>query len=212
MAGRLTRFLTIERPHRPGDGPKHEVATTARFSGEPPTMALERDFGEQPFLRCPGCEADNSRYAERCQNCHRPLTDEDVRAFNEKLWAERKAQQVLEQAARGDAQSAAEQMRQNQLLGEALAREVGARERTRLFWMSDENFDRTPIGVRLLSLLPTAGARRIAGGLAFLLFVASMWTAIAAHGHPKLQSAGFVAALAVIALFVPGRGRRWWRW
>jgi len=214
MAGRLTRFLNLERPHRPADGPKHEVATTGRFTGEPPTMVLERDFGEQPFVRCPGCEADNSRHAERCQNCQKPLTGGEVRAFNERLWAERKAQQLLEQGAKLDAQDPAAKMRQNQLLGEALARQVGERERARLSWMSDGMSDPTPIGVRLMSFLPSAGARRVAGGVAFSLFVGSTWTAIAAHGHPKLQSAGIVAALAVIVLFTPNlpRRSRWWRW
>jgi len=213
MAGRLTRFLNLERPHRPGDAPKHEVATTGRFAGEPPTMALERDFGDQPFLRCPRCEADNSRYAERCQNCQTSLTGEDVRAWNEKLWAERKAQALLERASAAEARGADTRMRQNQLLGEALAREVGARERARLFWWSDGTYDSTPIGVRLLSLLPTAGARLLAGGLAFALFIGSVWTAVAAHGHPKLQSAGIVAALTVIVLFTPNvPRRRWWRW
>jgi len=61
MAGRLTRFLNLERPHRPGEAPKHEVATKARFTGEPSGMVLEPDLGERPFLRCPRCEADSAR-------------------------------------------------------------------------------------------------------------------------------------------------------
>jgi hypothetical protein len=210
MAGRLTRFLNLERPHRQDDGPKHEVATTGRFTGEPPTMALERDFGDQPFLRCPRCEADNSRYAEKCQNCSAPLTGEDVRAWNDKLWTERKA--LEQQAAATGAKSAEALLLQNRLLGEALAREVGARERTRLSWWMDTTPDSTPIGVRLLSFLPTTGARVLAGGLAFALFVGSVTTALAARGHPKLQGVGFFAAMALIVLFAPNvpRRRRWW--
>jgi hypothetical protein len=48
--------------------------------------------------------------------------------------------------------------------------------------------------------------------MAFLLLVGSVWTAIAARGHPRLQGAGFVAALAVVALFTPNVSsrRRWW--
>ncbi|HYS07271.1 MAG TPA: hypothetical protein VEP66_00955 [Myxococcales bacterium] len=211
MAGRLTRFLNLERPHRPGDAPKHEVATTGRFTGEPPTMALERDFGDQPFLRCPRCEADNSRYAEKCQNCSAPLTGEDVRAWNEKLWAERKALEAQQQSAATGAKSAEALLLQNRMLGEALAQAVGARERARLSWWMGATQDSTPIGVRLLSFLPTTGARVLAGVLAFALFIGSVTTAIAARGHPKLQGVGFVAAMAVIVLFAPNvpRRRRW---
>ena len=105
MAGRLTRFLKLERPRRPDEAPHHEVATTARFTGPPSGMALEMDHGEQPFLRCPRCEADNTRYADRCVNCQAPLVGDDVRAWNERLWAERQAQRAREHAARQESRS-----------------------------------------------------------------------------------------------------------
>ena len=214
MAGRLTRFLNLERPHRGGDAPKHEVATTARFTGEPSGIALDRDLGEQPFLRCPRCEADNSRFAERCQNCQTILTGEDVRGWNEKLWAERKAQHAREQAAMTEAQREESLLRQNRALGEALAREVGERERWRLAWWGsgDGSHDATPIGVRLLSLLPTLASRLFACGVALAVFLGGVITALTARGHPKLQGASFVAAVLVVMLFTPGvpRRRRWW--
>jgi len=205
-AGRLTRFLNLERPHRPGEAPKHEVATKARFTGEPSGMVLEPDLGEQPFLRCPRCEADNSRYADRCFNCQEALTGDHVRAWNEQLWAERKAKQ--QPVARDQGEAALVQ--QNRLLGEALAREVGERERTRLSWWSGAD-DFTPVGVRLLSLFPTTRGRLLGGAVAFAAFVGGAITAFVARKHPMLQGAGFVVALLMVVLFTPNtRYRRWW--
>jgi len=206
MAGRLTRFLNLERPHRPGEAPKHEVATKARFTGEPSGMVLEPDFGERPFLRCPRCEADSSRYADRCFNCQEPLTGEDVRAWNEQLWAKRRAQQ--QSVARDQGEAAL--LQQNRLLGEALAREVAERERTRLSWWSGAD-DFTPVGMRLLSLLPTTRGRVLAGAVAFAAFLGGAITAFVARKHPMLQGAGFVVALLMVVLFTPNtRYRRWW--
>jgi len=206
MAGRLTRFLNLERPHRPGEAPKHEVATKARFTGEPSGMVLEPDFGERPFLRCPRCEADSSRYADRCFNCQEPLTGEDVRAWNEQLWAKRRAQQ--QSVARDQGEAAL--LQQNRLLGEALAREVAERERTRLSWWSGAD-DFTPVGMRLLSLFPTTRGRVLAGAVAFAAFLGGAITAFVARKHPMLQGAGFVVALLMVVLFTPNtRYRRWW--
>ena len=211
MAGRLTRFLNLERPHAPGEKapPPHEVATKARFTGEPSGIATEPDFGDQPFLRCPRCEADNTRYAQRCTNCSGDLTGEDVRQWNARLWAERKAQEKT--AVRV---SEEELLQQNRMLGEALAREVAQREQARLSWWASGTGadDATPIGVRLLSLLPGTQSRVIAGVAAALTFVAAVGVALSARGHPRLQIAGFVVGGVLALLFTPNvpRRRRWW--
>jgi hypothetical protein len=214
MAGRLTRFLNLERPHVPGEKqPQHQVATAARFTGEPSGIALEPDFGEQPFLRCPRCEADNSRYAERCTNCRAPLTGEEVRAWNERLWAERKAQKAKDEAALRQARAAPDLVEQNRRLGEALAREVGERERSRMSWWWGNGYqDPTPIGFRLLSLLPGTQARIVAGALAAITFVGAAGAALGGRGHPRLQGAGFIVGLLLLVLFTPNvpRRRRWW--
>jgi len=218
MAGRLTRFLNLEQLHVAGEKPAapHEVATKARFSGEPSGIATEPDFGEQPFLRCPRCEADNTRFAELCTNCSVPLTGEDVRAYNERLWAERKAQQAGEaqaQAARRQAQPSAEELlRQNRVLGEALAREVGERERARMGWWSGGSYDPTPIGFRLLSLLPSTQARVVAGALAAIAFIGAAAAALGAHGSPRVKMAGIVVGVLLLVLFTPNvpRRNRWW--
>jgi hypothetical protein len=213
MAGRLTRFLKLERPRRADETPHHEVATAARFTGAPSEMALETDHGEQPFLRCPRCEADNSRYAERCVNCQSPLDGDDVRAWNERLWAERLAQRAREQEALRESRTELELLRQNRMLGEALAREVGEHERARLtWWWSGGLQDPRPIGVRLLGLLPTTGARVVAGAVAAAAFVGAGLLAFGARGHPRLQLAGFLVGLLLLVLFSPNvpRYRRWW--
>ena len=215
MAGRLTRFLNLERPRRPGDAPHHEVATAGRFTGEPSTVGLQRDHGEQPFVRCPRCEADNSRYAEWCANCQGPLTGDDVRAWNEKLWADRQAQLAREHTAQDHTRMEQELLQQNRLLGEALAREVGDRERARLswwWWSSGGLPDPTPIGVRLLSMLPTMRAQIVAGAIAAAAFVGAVVLAFEARGHPRLQGTGFVVGVLLLLLFSPNvpRYRRWW--
>jgi hypothetical protein len=210
MAGRLTRFLNLEAPHRPGDAPPHEVATKARFTGDPSGIALAHDVGEQPFLRCPRCEADNSRFADRCFNCQEILTGEDVRAWNEQLWERRRAESAREQVQAQESRSQGEILRQNRMLGEALAREVGQRERARLSWSSGGH-DFTPVGVRLLWLLPTARARVWAGAAAAAAFFAAGGVALMARGHPMAQAGGAVVALLLLVLFAPNaRYRRWW--
>ena len=224
MAGRLTRFLNLERPRRPGEAPQHEVATAKRFSGEPSGMALETDHGEQPFLRCPRCEADNSRYERRCMNCQGPLDTEEVRAWNQRLWAERRTQaarEVAERPSREVAQPTATQealLQQNRMLGEALARSIGDRERTRLSWWSsgyryDDGYSNfTPIGVRLLGMLPTTRARVIAGAIVAGLFIGAAGLAYGGPRHSPLRIVGFVMDVVLVLLFSPNvpRYRRWW--
>ena len=222
MAGRLTRFLNLERPRRPGEAPQHEVATANRFTGEPSGMALETDHGEQPFLRCPRCEADNSRYERRCMNCQGPLDTEEVRAWNERLWAERRAQAAREAQVKpqGPIPTTTEEalLQQNRMLGEALARSIGDRERTRLSWWSsgygyDDGYSNfTPIGVRLLGMLPTTRARVIAGAIVAGLFIGAAGMAYGAPRHSPLRIAGFVMDVVLVLLFSPNvpRYRRWW--
>jgi hypothetical protein len=213
MAGRLARFLKLEQPQKVAEAPQHELATAARFRGEPSGIALEPDFGDQPFLRCPRCEADNTRYAERCQNCQSRLTGEDVRAWNAQLWAARKAADV--ESAKSEPAQVAQALTPDaqRLLGEAIAREVGERERARLsWWNSDAASDATPAGMRLLAMLPTRGARTMAGAAALMTFVAGALVALAPGHHPAIRGAGLVVSMLLLVLFTPNlpRRNRWW--
>jgi hypothetical protein len=208
MAGRFGRFLKLEQPQKDAGRPPHEVANAARFRGEPSGVALEPDFGEQPFLRCPRCEADNTRYAERCQNCQGPLTGEEVRAWNEQFWAARQAADVGKSEAAEPLPPDAQR-----LLGEAIAREVGERERARLSWWGSETVhDSTPVGVRLLAMLPTRRARVTVAAVALATFAAGALTALGASHRPALRGAGLVVSMLLLLLFTPNLSRRhqWW--
>src|SRR6185503_7385851 len=81
MAGKLTRFLNLEKPRPASEDAPRPVANAARFGGEAP-LALD-ESGEMLSLRCPSCEADNNRVAERCFNCQRALQTTEVHAWNE---------------------------------------------------------------------------------------------------------------------------------
>lgn len=207
MAGRLTRFLKVEQRRKPGEAPPHEIATKARFSGETSGLATEPDLGEQPFLRCPRCEADNSRYAERCFNCQAPLTGEEVRAWNAQLWAKRKAEEAA--APRPLAQPTQEELRAR---GEAIAQQILDSERARMWWLP-RPLDPTPIGVKLLGLLPTTQARVIGGAITAGVFVGAASIAYSAHQHPQLRIGAFIVAALLVLLFTPNvPSYRRWRW
>src|SRR5436305_14588560 len=97
---RFLRFLKLERA-RPAADTRAPLATEHRFEPEaaPPAEAeIERlrdlrreqfasgietdqkDPAEQPFRQCAVCEADNSRFAERCMNCGANLSTPEQRA------------------------------------------------------------------------------------------------------------------------------------
>lgn len=226
MAGRLTRFLKVEQPHKADDSaPHHEVATRARFSGEPSGLATEPDFGEQPFLRCPRCEADNTRYAERCFNCQASLAGEAVREWNAQLWAARKAAEASAAGAQrvfGDATAPGDAHRllgeaiaqapvdAQRLLGEAIAQQVLERERARSWWWP-RPVDPTPIAIQLLRLLPSDSARWIAGCIAAATFSIAALIAFTARQHPQLRLGGFIVSALLVLLFSPNlpSRRRW---
>jgi hypothetical protein len=209
MGGRLTRFLNLEKRRSPTDAPPHEVATKARFEGAPPSIGLELDFGEQPFLRCPSCEADNGKHEERCIHCQRPLQTAEVHAWNAEFWEKRKAERP---PAAPLPQSPPSLSPENRHLAEALAREVGERERERLFW-SGGMYDSTPVGVRLLSLIRDSRTRLMVGAGMLVTFLGGGLVAFTARGHPGLQVAGAIVAMLLFVLFVPNsRRRRWWHW
>ena len=228
MAGRLTRFMNLEKARKPsGDEPEVPV-TAARFSGEeaPPQQhdfAAERaaqvesgveiekpSDAEQPFLRCPVCEADNSKFAAKCINCQSRLDTDAVHAWNAKFWQERRAQ-----AAAQPAPPQVPLVEQNRMLGEALAREVAEREKMRMGMgmMQGWSYSTTPLGFRLLELIGNPNARfAVAMALVAVFFGAGTMAYVARH-HPVLQTAGIVVAVALLVLFTPNRsryGRRWW--
>ena len=206
-SGRFTRFLNLEKPRRASDEAPPEVVNKARFEPQPAQeIPLAMDDGEQPFIRCPSCEADNNRVAEKCFNCQRSLLGEDVRAWNAAFWQKRKAAE----GAPG-AQSDTERQR---LLGEALAASVAQREKARLWWWQTETErpDTTPAGMKLLGLIRDDKARMGAALGMAVTFLVAAWVALAATNHPGLRICAGAVAVLLFGLFVPNsrRGPRWW--
>jgi hypothetical protein len=225
MAGRLTRFLNLERPRPARDEPVHEVMTPGRFTPEkvqpaaaaepahavmtpgrfdPPELQLSQDHGEQPFLRCPSCEADNSRFAVKCVNCGTRLDTQEVHAFNDQLWQTRheeaEAARLVEEERQRSLEADREGLAADQrALGESIAEDVGARERARLG-------DPMPIGLRLLAKLEGT-AQIIAASAAAALFLTSATVAFTARGHHVLQFLGTITVIGLLVLFVPNRRR-----
>jgi hypothetical protein len=198
VAGRLTRFLNLERPRSASKEEPRQPLNAQRFEPRP-EIELARDVGEQPFVRCPSCEADNGKFAQKCINCSRPLDTPEVKIWNEQLWSERQRQAEVEvqQEKEHRQQLSADQ----RALGEAIAQEVGQREKRRLGY-----FDRTPLGFRLLQSLEEE--QRVPAFLAAVaVFVIAGATAIALRGHPFVQTLGGIIAFLLLLLFTP-RGRR----
>ena len=164
---RLRRFLHLERARPEAPDGEAGLPSRERFGGTPapaPTRTppastptsnaspvagrfLRPDLrapdvapvpaGAQPFVRCMRCETDASLYATRCETCGEPLDTPAQRAFNEKLWAERRREASEEERALADARAAreraeAEAARARREMGEQLAAETARRERDRL--------------------------------------------------------------------------------
>jgi hypothetical protein len=184
MAGRLTRFLNLEKKRPSREQPAHEVMTPGRFKPEP-EMQLSPDHGEQPFLRCPACEADNGRFAERCLNCGARLDTEAVHAFNQQLWEQRRAEASAVQAAEVEHQKSLAVDRQ--ALGGST----------------------TPLGMRWLASLDE-GRRTPAALGAIAVFLVSVLVALVATRHPLLRVAGGGIAVLLLSLFLPNHRRRFW--
>jgi hypothetical protein len=136
-AGRLRRFLKLERPRpgrggetdpatanaerfegveRPGAAPERPVtsgATLDRFGPEPdpPIELVETTAAERPFTRCMRCGMDHGVFAVECAGCGASLDTEAQREFNERLWAARQEEAARDERAaaeRGELRSRAE--------------------------------------------------------------------------------------------------------
>jgi len=236
VAGRLTRFLNLERARKPADTPHHEVVTKERFGAPPPTpQQVDRHFreereaqlesgveietapaGEQPFLRCPVCEADNSKYAVKCLNCSQRLDTDEARTWNERFWRKRRD----EMQQQGQAEAALEQrhgeaLEAQRALGEMLGHQDSEREGARLGWMQDRGLNNPdPIGFRLLRAI-SSRRLRLATGIGFAgVFVGALLVAFRyRHLDPSVEGFALLAAFLVVSLFLPNmRSRRRWWW
>jgi hypothetical protein len=229
MAGRLRRFLHLERPRAPDPGgavrgfekdrfaglegvPSRPMAEAAgasagRFDPDPgSTLELAAgEEGAQPFRRCMCCGRDHGLYDTVCATCGAALDTPEQVAFNEGLWAERRAEdaRLALEAAEGAARAAREAEELAKLrreMGIELARQVGERERTRLggTW---GGVARDPIGLLLLRALPERW--RLRAGLA----LGAAWLLLVVTGLARRSPAMVVVAIiALVGMVVPRGG------
>lgn len=207
MAGRLTRFLNLERRRAlPTDaaGTVEERFQAERAAQLRSGVELEVAHAEeQPFLRCPACEADNGKFAERCVNCQGSLAGEEVRAWNEHFWSRRRAILALEAKAQAEAGPLEGGTHD---FGVALAQAVAREQKEKLGWMRADG-DNAPWGVRALRGIEEPANRFFVGATTAGVFFGALATAFNASGGLQLGAAAVVVLIA--SVFVPRRPTRY---
>jgi hypothetical protein len=150
----LTRFQRLERaraaptPARSPNGERFEAIESAAPLPEVQSASLERfappvtpplelqpRSDAQPFVRCPVCGLDSAPGTRRCP-CGTALDTLESVSFNAELWDRHRLEQARHETEQqrhraADLEAAQAQMQERQALGEAIAREVAARERGR---------------------------------------------------------------------------------
>ena len=201
MAGRLRRFLNLERPRRDapdGDDELSRAEVGARFGAlerahdreagaatgaaadrfgpdrESGLQLAESPDGARPFQRCMRCGRDHGLYERACTGCGASLDTPEQRDFNDRLWAERQAEDArarAEQTAQSEraAREEAELQRMRREMGIELARQVGQRESAR--WGGAWG-DGRPLAIALLSRVPEEWRLRVAVGTGVAWLVA----------------------------------------
>jgi hypothetical protein len=227
LPGRLRRFLHLERPRGPDDdgpapaargdrfaalerAPAHPAAratgaATGRFGPErEATLELaEKEEGARPFQRCLRCGRDHGLFETACSGCGARLDTPEQNEFNERLWAERQAEEarLAAEAAESAARAAREEEELAKLrreMGIELARQVGERERRRLGLGSGA---RGPLGLAVLQALPGRWRPPVVAAAAVA------WLLVVVLGLARRSpSVVFLAVIAAIALVVPRRG------
>ncbi len=232
------RFRRVEGPGGPEGGPAVPGSATDRFRPplERPLEVAEQAEGEQPFRRCARCEADSARFADVCQNCGANLCTPEQEAFNERLWARRRAEAAEE--ARALAERAAERERlaaEEKGARQALAVEMARMEAERVEGELDRAWgrerwgrwrgwgqgagsppggpSRAPLGLRVLRAIRSP-ALRVAVALAAVAVPVLLLVLGRRGGGARL--AGVLALLALVALATPPgwrlRRRSRWEW
>ena len=222
------RFDGVERP-RPAPSPAAPApaaprtgAQLDRFGPEPePVIELVDTEGKRPFTRCMRCGGDSNIFATECGGCGMSLDTPAQHEFNERLWAERQAESEREAGAATErrelaARAEKEDARARRALAEAMAREVGDRERRRIGveeggWGGGLGWgrDSRPLGLRLLALIPDRRWQIAAAAAAAALVLGLVARGLAgmAHGH---RGPWFPLGVGLLALLALPAG--WWRW
>jgi hypothetical protein len=194
------RFEALEPDAAPPSELRSAQGHLARFdeTAEDELLLHEPSEADQPFVRCALCEADNGRFAVSCVACGAAFDSPDQRAFNEQLWAKRRAQREEEHAQhrileRAHLDDGAELSTERRRYHEELARRVGRETRERLGgdpwgrlagWLGrGEDVRRTRmnlgigavlIGILFVAASATGGPRAVARVLVMLAIVGAV--------------------------------------
>jgi hypothetical protein len=204
------RIGGVESPAAPpASGPRARTgASLERFGPEPePRLELVEVEGRRPFIRCRRCGMDSNVFATECQGCSASLDTPEQHEFDERFWTARQAEaekEAREVAERQDrlARVDEELARTRRAMGEALAREVGNRERQRLGAWPGEGGSRrewSPLGLRLVRrLVPDGRWHAVTLSLA-----AGLAAALAGYGiHARSAFLAAAGAVALVLLLV----------
>ena len=203
------RIAGVERPRSGGDptARSRSGARLERFGPEPePTLELVEADGRRPFIRCRRCGMDSNVFATACQGCTASLDTPEQHEFDERFWTARQAEAEREDrdaAARRELRARAEEedARARRAMGEAIAREVGDRERRRLDrWSGGGSSGAwSPLGLRLLRFIVPESRWH----LAVLAVAAGLAAVLAGYGiQAHSVVLGVAGAIALVLLLI----------
>lgn len=185
----------------PSVGAPLAARAPSRFEVPLETVAAEAPSDdEQPFVVCAACHIEGGKYAARCHICGASYDTPAQRAFNEKLWAEHRAQREAEREAAAERAEAledaarAEAVRRRRML-ESLARDVRLEYESPLRGF---DFHRSPL-LSLLRKLPRPYG--VITGAAMVL--APLAACLASPAGSFDQSLAGSVLFLVVGAFVP---------
>jgi hypothetical protein len=208
------RFGVLERPGPLDDRPAAGTAGHLdRFRPAPerePELLADDGGDALPFTRCAMCGADSGRFAAACERCGADFATDAQRALDVRLRDERRHEADRERAAAAAAAAerarvAAEERQAQRALGEALAERERLRFETEqrreglgAGWSGwDGPHDPTPLGIRLLRLLPE-GPLRVGAAIGVVVLAAAVLLRVGMAGRPGAALAAAVALLVVL--------------
>ncbi|HEY8208363.1 MAG TPA: hypothetical protein VIG99_12825 [Myxococcaceae bacterium] len=203
-AGKKTeeRFARVEKEQAPDRAPspanRPAAQRVARQVSDQPLALETRSKEEQQFIRCMGCEADNSRYAQSCVHCGSALWTDEVRDYNEKFWRQRQTEVAQEKQEVEQIHARKEQHTKEQAEAKAAAFTAMVKEAQR-----GSDSGEAP-GIRIIQSIDSSSGRvmAIAG---FILLGVISFACLGKYqpGRTWLGVTGLLGLLALAILFLP---------
>jgi hypothetical protein len=212
------RFARVEQEQAPDQAPssakpanRPAAQRMARQVSDQPLALEPRSTEEQQFIRCMGCEADNSRYAQSCVHCGSALWTDEVRAYNEKFWLQRQAEVAQERQEVEQIHARREQHTRQQNEAKAAAFSAMVKEA-----QGQSDSGEAP-GLRIINSIDSSSGRVMAiAGFILLGVISFVCLGKYQPGRTWLGATGLGGLLALAVLFLPPsvwarRSRRhWW--